>query len=111
WIVASGHDSPCWVCRPFASTCETPRIEATDRSKLFEASGIITASATIALIDRLLIIDWKVNAVRKVSPLRAEKTMISTTRRIARFHTEKKCVKPPLNLRAGAADTVIGASP
>ena len=99
-IVAARHDSPCWVCRPLASTCDMPRMEATDRSKLFEASGIITASATSALIERLFIIDWKVNAVRKVSPLRTEKTTISRTSRIARFHTEKKRVKLPRRLRA-----------
>jgi hypothetical protein len=34
-----------------------PRIDATERSKLFDAMGIMTASATSALIDRLLTID------------------------------------------------------
>ena len=32
----------------------------------------MTASATSALIDRLFTIDWKVKAVRNVSPLRRE---------------------------------------
>ena len=77
-----------------------PRIEATDRSKLLEASGIITASATIALMERLFTIDWKVKAVRKVSGFSSEKTRISRTSRIARFQTEKKCAALVLNERA-----------
>ena len=48
---ANSQGRPCCVTRPLASTWAMPRIEATDRSKLLEASGIITASATMR-IDR-----------------------------------------------------------
>ena len=68
---ANCQGRPCCVTRPLASTCAMPSIEATERSKLFEASGIITASATKALIDRLFTIDRKVKAVRNVSALRS----------------------------------------
>jgi hypothetical protein len=51
------HGRPCCVWSPFANTCEIPRIDATDRSKLLEAMGIITANATSALIERLFTID------------------------------------------------------
>jgi hypothetical protein len=107
---ANGQARPCCVCRPLARTWDMPRIEATDRSKLLEASGIITASAISALIERLLTIDWKVKAVRKVSPFRIEKTTMRRTSRIARFHTEKKCVALALIPCRPADETLMPTS-
>src|SRR5258707_15058012 len=88
-----------------------PSTEGADRWKLFEASGMITASATIALIERLLTIDWKVKGVRKVSGSSSEKTTISTASKIARFHTAKMCVAWAVRLRRGGGGGATRAGP
>ena len=93
---ARGQGRPCWVCRPLASTWAMPSTEAAERSNWLAASGIITASATRALIERLLASERKVKALRKVSGFRTAKRTIRMISRIRRCQTERRRSRPDL---------------
>ena len=91
---ASGQGRPCCIWSPMARICESPMVPATERSNRLAASGIITASAASAWIDRLLASEVKVKAVGKVSGRSGEKTTTSTTSGSGSPQTETSLTAP-----------------